>query len=101
MLGKLSMPEDVAIRGKRLTGLRLTDQHILKTARQNSDDFIYDPEERAREADRKRRVRDLFWVRNQRAKKGRAKNALGADLAPATPSPRLNVPKTRAPVTPR
>ena len=55
LLGKLSMPEDVAIHGKRLTGLRLTDAYIMKEARRLSDDFIYDPDERIKDADRKRK----------------------------------------------
>ena len=98
LLGKLSMPEDVAIDGKRLTGLRLTDAYITKAARQTSDDFIYDPDERIKDAAMKRKNSAPFWVRNKNAKKARA-TALGAGFAPGTPeppSPRLNVPKARA-----
>ena len=99
LLGKLSMPEDVAIDGKRLTGLRLTDAYITKAARQTSDDFIYDPDERSKDAAMKRKNSAPFGVRNKKAKKARA-TALGAGFAPGTPeppSPRLNVPKASAP----
>ena len=45
-LRSLKMPEDERIKAKRLTGMRLTDECLLKRARSNHESFEYDPETR-------------------------------------------------------
>ena len=64
LLSKLKMPEDVAIRSNKLTGLRVTDEFLLGEARARSDNFEYDPDRRLaaaieqRDAQRKKEADD-------------------------------------------
>lgn len=56
LLSKLKMPEDIAIRSKRLTGMRVTDEFLLREARARNDSFEYDPDRRLAKAIEQRDV---------------------------------------------
>ena len=92
LLAKLTMPEDVAIIGKKVTGFMATDQATLRHAKERDDVFEYDHDKRAAQQRNRARIR----VMKQHKKRRGHVDVLGAGEAPCTPeppSPRLLCPR--------
>ena len=86
LLANLTMPEDVAIFAKRLTGLRLSDAFILREARQSAESFEYDPEKRYAQEAQKRHCTRIRLLQDKSKKKSRGQAQVSdGGLAPDIP----------------